>query len=250
PPSCATTFKAFGADRKNPLPTLEAFQRAFPADDRAMLVIKVNNPMAGPALHPIVRQLRGQCAEDSRLRLVEEPLFYRDILTLYASCDAFVSLHRAEGLGLGLMEAMALGKPVIGTAWSGNMIFMSGSNSCPVGYRLLAGKTSLDVYSKRLLGRRALGGGPDVDDTPDWMRRLVTEPSLRLSIGLRAAESMTAWEAEASRGAFLDELRSIYEQLSSMPSFRARRARLREVERQLFRRDRRRRPLEHVQLLL
>jgi glycosyltransferase involved in cell wall biosynthesis len=103
------------------------------------------------------------------------------------------------------MEAMALGKPVIGTAWSGNMSFMNATNSCLVGYRLVPVKSGLDVYSRRLLGRRALWADADIDDAATWMKRLVAEPSTRSKIGLRAAESMEAHEREADRGSFLDE---------------------------------------------
>ena len=49
-----------------------------------------------------------------------------------AACDAYVSLHRSEGTGLTITDALALGKPVIATGWSGNMDFMNVSNSFPV----------------------------------------------------------------------------------------------------------------------
>ena len=44
---------------------------------------------------------------------------------MMAACDCYVSLHRSEGLGLTMAEAMAVGKPVVATAWSGNLDFMS-----------------------------------------------------------------------------------------------------------------------------
>jgi glycosyltransferase involved in cell wall biosynthesis len=245
-----TSFEAYGADRKNPLGAVAAFRRALPDDRNAMLVIKVNNPMAGRAPHPIVTRLRDECAHDSRLRVIEEPMAYRDVLTLYASCDAFVSLHRSEGLGLGLMEAMALGKPVIGTAWSGNMSFMNATNSCLVGYRLMPVKSDLDVYSRRLLGSRALWADADIEDAARWMKCLVAEPSTRLKIGLRAAESMEAYEREADCGAFLDELTSIYNYLPTRASFQAKKARLAEIERQLLRNDRRRAARASVERVL
>ena len=58
------------------------------------------------------------------------------VAALTAVCDVYVSLHRAEGFGLGMAEAMYFGKPVIATAYSGNMDFMTLANSCPVGYRM------------------------------------------------------------------------------------------------------------------
>ena len=56
---------------------------------------------------------------------------------LHRLCHAYVSAHHAEGWGLGLSEAMAYGKPVIATAYSGNMDFMDEGNSLPVPYRLV-----------------------------------------------------------------------------------------------------------------
>lgn len=250
PITFVTSFEASSADRKNPLATIEAFRRSRPDNSLAMLVIRVNNPISGGVLHPIVTRLRDECANDPRLRLIECPLTYREVLTLYASCDVFVSLHRSEGLGLGLMEAMALGKPVIGTAWSGNMTFMNATNSCPVGYRLVPVKTTLDVYAKRLLGGSAVWADPSIADASAWMRRLIEEPSLRSSIGRRAAESMAMHEREAERATFLDELRAIHEHLPTMPSFESKKAYRSDIERQLVRGDKSRAIRERLERLL
>jgi glycosyltransferase involved in cell wall biosynthesis len=206
--------------------------------------------MNGGVLHPIVSRLRNECAADHRIRLIEYPLTYREVLTLYASCDVFVSLHRSEGLGLGLMEAMALGKPVIGTAWSGNMTFMNATNSCPIAYQLVPVKTTLNVYSKRLLGAGALWADPSVADAAAWMRRLVQDASLRSRIGRRAAESMATHEQEAERATFLDELSALHEYLPTMPSFEAKKEYLSEIERQLARGDKPRAARAHLGRLL
>jgi glycosyltransferase involved in cell wall biosynthesis len=245
-----TSFEAYGSDRKNPLAVVQAFRRCFPDDHRAMLVIRINNATAGGAPHPTVVQLREQSANDTRLRLIESPLSYGDVLTLYASCDAFVSLHRSEGLGLGPMEAMALGRPVIATAWSGNMTYMDTTNSCLVGYRLVPMKTTLDVYSKRVLGRGVLWADADIDDAATWMMRLVEEPSLRFRIGSRAAEAMAVREREAERGTFLDELSAIHESVATLPSFRGKKTYVAEYERQLRRNDARRAVWSPIERLL
>ena len=64
------------------------------------------------------------------MHVITEVLPYDDdVISLYASADCFISLHRSEGLGLGMMEAMLLGKPVIATGWSGNLDFMTADNS-------------------------------------------------------------------------------------------------------------------------
>src|SRR5438552_82314 len=125
-------------ERKNPFAAIRAFQSAFSSEDPAHLVINVNNAQAGGRGSDLLAQLRNEVMRlGNRVTLIKNFLTYGEVLQLYASCDVFVGLHRAEGLGLGLMEAMALGKPVIATGWSGNMTFMNHANSCLIGYRLI-----------------------------------------------------------------------------------------------------------------
>ncbi len=105
--------------RKNPHAAIEAFRRAFPAPGSARLVLKSVNADADPDGYEELRALAGDAAidfHDGYWPAVE----IRDFL---AACDAYVSLHRAEGTGLTIAEAMAIGKPVIATDWSGNTRF-------------------------------------------------------------------------------------------------------------------------------
>jgi hypothetical protein len=69
--------------------------------------------------------------------VLDRVLSNADVFGLQRVCDAYVSLHRSEGLGLGMAECMAQGKPVIATAYSGNLEFMTESNSCLVDYALV-----------------------------------------------------------------------------------------------------------------
>ena len=233
-------------ERKNPLAAVEAFGRAFPADVRAMLVIKVNNPMGESNQPAMMLRLHEASARDPRIRIIEEQYSYEQVLTLYASCDAFISLHRSEGFGLGLIEAMALGKPVIATAWSGNMTFMNSLNSCLVGYRLVPVKATHREYSKRLLGRGAVWADPDIADAAAWMARLARDASLRSAIGSSASAWVAAYETEAERGAFLDEITTRSEQLPHMPSYQRRKEGLHAWERELVRGDKRRARRESI----
>ena len=207
--------------RKNPFAAIEAFRRAFSADDSAHLVIKVNNAQAGsPSSNPLA-QLRSEVASlGNRVTLIESILAYDEVLQLYASCDVFVGLHRAEGLGLGLMEAMALGKAVIATGWSGNMTFMNHVNSCLVGFRLIPVAGSIGVYSRDFLGHDVRWADPEIDEAAAWMRTLARDAILRASIGARAAEDMRRFLVEGERGLFLDELRAIWEHASFLPRVR------------------------------
>ncbi len=122
-------------ERKNPLALLRAYRRAFGPRDDVHLLIKVTR--GGVDLANLAR-LRKMAAEEGAPVTVCDELVSREQATGYiAMSDAVVSLHRSEGFGLVLAEAMALGKPVIGTRYSGNLAFMNGGNSLLVEHRLV-----------------------------------------------------------------------------------------------------------------
>lgn len=207
-----TSFEpASDPERKNPFAAIHAFLKAFPSGSGALLVIKVNNSRRDGALHPAVARLHELCRGHPNILILDVVLSYPDVLSLYASCDCFVSMHRSEGLGLGLMEAMALGKPVIATAWSGNMSFMSHANSCLVGYELIPARSDLQVYSKRYLGKDAYWADPSFEQAAAWMQELTRNASRRKDIARRAADSMALYQTLAKKGAFLDELIALHE---------------------------------------
>jgi FkbM family methyltransferase len=121
------------SERKNALASIDAFNAAFTRDDPARLIVKSQNMALDPDYFSRM-QLR---ADSGNVTLFNGSWGSTDIQDLMAACDVYVSLHRSEGMGLTLLEAMSLGKPVIATGWSGNMDFMSTSNSYPVQYRFV-----------------------------------------------------------------------------------------------------------------
>ena len=124
----------------------------------------------------------------------------------------YMCLYTApKGLGLGLMEAMALGKPVIATAWSGNMTFMNYTNSCPVNYHLIPVDACTSIYRKETQGLETTWADPDIEEAAAWMARLADDPDLRDQIGRKAANDMRQWQDEACQGKFIDELQAIWE---------------------------------------
>ncbi len=225
-------------ERKNPFAAIDAFQSAFANDSRAGLVIKLNNAhTAGRTLIPSLAKMRDQCSGDPRIRIIDETLGHSEVLCLYASCDAFVSLHRSEGFGFGLIETMALGKPVIATAWSGNMAFMNQTNSCLVGYKLIPVDANLPVYSSDFLGRTATWADPDLEQAAAWMRKLVDDPEVRISLGERAAMDMAELQKEARKAKFVDEICAVWQNAAFLPrrSMGDKLKGLQEVERALLR---------------
>jgi glycosyltransferase involved in cell wall biosynthesis len=165
-------------ERKNPRGALQAFVQAFPPDDQsAVMVIKVNNPDRRP-----LAEITDQIGQRSNVVLIDRVLDRREVDSLIASSDCFVSLHRSEGFGLPIAEAMAIGKPAIATNWSGNVDFMNAANSAPIDFRLL----TLD----RDFGPYAAGqqwADPDLEQASLWMRRLRDEPALGRELGAKAA---------------------------------------------------------------
>ncbi|MCE1254194.1 MAG: glycosyltransferase, partial [Anaerolineae bacterium] len=85
--------------RKNPMAVIEAFQRAFAEHDNVHLVIKINNPITSNQMHPYVAELQERYAGNKQIHIITHKLSYLDVLSLYACCDVYVSLHRSEGLG-------------------------------------------------------------------------------------------------------------------------------------------------------
>lgn len=108
-----------GIARKNPAGCIDAFKQAFPDDPRVGMVIKAQRVQGLPRWQEVVSAARA----DPRIRLLEGSFSRGRLLDLYRNLDAFVSLHRSEGFGRNIAEAMLLGKPVIATAYSGNLDF-------------------------------------------------------------------------------------------------------------------------------
>ena len=125
-------------DRKNPQACVEAFLSAFSkdeySDDSVGLVIKVHAPKQP---NKAWEKLKALAASDSRIHIIEQTLDRPDLLALYQTCDCFVSLHRAEGFGRGLAEALQLGLRVICTGYSGNLDFCYEPAAELVDYRLV-----------------------------------------------------------------------------------------------------------------
>ena len=116
--------------RKNPLAVIEAFRAAFRRSEKATLVIKVSRGRS----HPEAFAQLEEAAREAGVILVDDVLSRARAYGFIEMCDCFVSLHRAEGFGLCLAEAMLLGKPVVATNYSGNLAFMHPGNSLLVDY--------------------------------------------------------------------------------------------------------------------
>lgn len=195
--------------RKNPFGAVDAFRRAFPGTEAVQLAIKVNNPTAHGRQGELLAKLYSLIEDDPRVVLIRERLAPQDVLSLYASCDATVSLHRSEGLGLMPLEGMRLGVPAIATGWSGNMTYMTHSGAALVRHSMVPNDESCAQYSPRNVGVRSRWAEPDIDHAASWMRRLHTSPDLRHRLAATAKRDALAYDARARRLDFMKELAAI-----------------------------------------
>jgi glycosyltransferase involved in cell wall biosynthesis len=138
------TFDFFStARRKNPVGLVEAYTRAFEAGDGTQLVVKTFN---GDVKPESLAQLERAAAGRDDIHILDRFLPVEQKDALLARADAYISLHRSEGFGLSLAEAMLLGKPVIATGYSGNLQFMTPANSWLVGYELVRVGEGVEIY--------------------------------------------------------------------------------------------------------
>lgn len=135
-----TTFDAFSwPQRKNALAVVEAFLTAFGNADKVRLIVKTQNAEHVHSEHQrrAWAVLKERCTNDSRIEIINETYSPKRQRELLLSCDCLVSLHRAEGLGIDVLDALASGIPVVATAYSGNMDICTDQNSWLVDYDLV-----------------------------------------------------------------------------------------------------------------
>ncbi|MFC3750522.1 glycosyltransferase [Paenibacillus sp. GCM10012306] len=152
-------------ERKNPQASINAFKAAFEPNDMGVgLVVKVNsatnNSKELSELHDLVGNYQN-------IYLIKQTLSRNDTNALLLVTDSYISLHRSEGFGLGLAEAMYLGKPAIGTNWSSNVDFMNANNSCLVDYRLVQLTEDHGPYKSYQHWAE-----PDIEHASSFMRKL------------------------------------------------------------------------------
>ncbi|WKJ88723.1 glycosyltransferase family 4 protein [Methylomonas montana] len=204
-------------DRKNPYAAIDAFKLAFPNSPDCHLAIKVNYSSGDERIKESVNHFLEYIGSDSRIHLIQENLTYYDLLCLYASCDAFISLHRSEGLGLVPFEAMRLGKPVVATAWSGNMSYMNYTNSCLVQFDLVPIEANTLHYGSNELGFETKWAEPSISQAAAWLKKLAEDTEFRLQLGIRAAADANQHHELACKTAFVDELKAIWENREFLP---------------------------------
>lgn len=160
-------------ERKNPLGVVAAFELAFNPQDPVGLVVKITDLHLRPDVATEIRE----AATRMPVYLIEDRLSRADNLSLLASVDAYVSLHRSEGFGLPIAEAMALGKPVVATAYSGNEDFTNQDTAFLVRYELAELTESHSVYPAGFHWAE-----PDIEEAATQLRSVALEPETRRNV--------------------------------------------------------------------
>lgn len=179
-------------ERKNPLGLISAFAKAFRREEPVTLAIKVSRGGSNPAGW---RRLQEEAAA-AGVVLLNEVMPREDVYALMHCCDAYVSLHRSEGFGLTMAEAMLMAKPVVATGYSGNLDFMTPANSRLVDYRRIPIDQELPFYRKGCLWAE-----PDYDQAAAWLRWVYDHPADAQALGERARQDLRRLLSFESAGA-------------------------------------------------
>ncbi|WP_237217379.1 glycosyltransferase, partial [Falsiroseomonas oryziterrae] len=170
---------ASSLSRKNPEGVIEAFRRAFGADPTARLLLKTQR--LGEMPQEAARLAAMAAGPNIEIRYAT--LDAAGLDALYDEADVLLSLHRAEGFGLSLAEAMLRGLPVVATGWSGNADFLTPGTGIPVPWRLVPAQDPQRTYDHP----DQRWAEPDLDAAATALRRLRDDPAEAARLGAAAA---------------------------------------------------------------
>jgi len=169
-------------ERKNPMAVIDAFKIVFSLHKKVTLLIKSTNAVYNEEMF---KYLNKKAEGIENIKIMDAYLNKVELHSLINLCDCYISLHRSEGLGLPIAEAMLLGKPVIATGYSGNMDFMNINNSFPVKYSLVEIKNDRGPYKKGNLWAE-----PDILHAAELMSYVVNKRSEVSVIANRGREDI------------------------------------------------------------
>ena len=205
-----TVFDALSVpERKNPLGTIRAFVRAFPNPSDVSLLVQASHAEQVPGLRDALRE----AARGASVLIRNGVLPRSDLDALFAACDAYVSLHRAEGFGFPIAETMSLGKPVVATDYSGSTDYLDESTGFPVRWRRTTLPETIRDYEAGTPWAE-----PDEDHAVEMLRRVVEdrdEAARRGEAGRRRIAELYAPEAVGRRLA--SRLKSLRTRLGEAP---------------------------------
>ena len=190
--------------RKNPLAAVRAFAAALGGRADAKLVFKVQRAARYREELEEVKSAAEGAGIGAQLVVIEEYLPHQMLYGLTAACDVYLSLHRGEGFGIGMAEAMMMGKCVVATDWSANTEFVKAGVAFPIGYRLVPIRAGEYFESMKEWAEA------DVGEAAAVLKRLYERPEERAAVGAKAKEFIAAHFSvenfRASVEAFLEDV--------------------------------------------
>lgn len=178
---------SFGSsmERKNPMGLIAAFNAAFAQTEDAYLLLKANTGKDSTEK----RELLAAIAQHPNIRLIDQHWSRSQVLGLIQSSDIYASLHRSEGFGLTIAEAMLVGTPAMVTAWSGNMDFCTASNSFLIDYKAIQVNSTHPEFSKLA---SATWADADISQAAQTLREIYRDRSKVSDKQSRCAADMQA----------------------------------------------------------
>ncbi len=184
-------------DRKNPFGLVECYRATFGPDDGVTLVLKTMN---GRTNAEGTERLRWECMDRPDIVIIDAALDTADTNALLNMADCYVSLHRAEGLGLTMAEAMLLGKPVVATGYSGNMDFMDEQTAYLVPWATASVPPTAAPYSTS-----STWAEPDLQRASAILTSIVNRPEAAKAVGARAREHLMSKYTPEQCGATMQQ---------------------------------------------
>lgn len=169
---------ASDAERKNPLFTVRAFLSAFKDNFSVKLILKTRNLDCDLDLQNMLFRIT---EKHRNVVIIDGYMEYSELNELYSKTDVYVSLHRAEGFGLTISDAISRGIPVLTTGYSGNMDFCNAADTRLVSYELRHVGYNRPRY--RSYDRWA---EPDMDDTVEAFIELFADHKRWIEKALKA----------------------------------------------------------------
>lgn len=175
--------------RKNPNGAMLAFARAFGNTPNAKLLFKTNDSTAHEREHLLLKSLANELGIGQRFTTIDTYMPTADIYGLTAACDVYLSLHRGEGFGLGVAEAMSLGKPVVVTDYSSTTEFCKSDSAILVPYHIV--DIPRKMRDNPCYAKVKTWAEPDIDAAATALRNLYDHPEKRHQLGESARRFIT-----------------------------------------------------------
>ena len=177
--------------RKNPCAAIDAFRMAFDGDPSTQLIVKTSNLSSFSQGLNLIESAKGSA---NNIVVIDKIMSASELTALYTKANVVMSLHRSEGFGLTLAEAMMRGLPVVATNWSGNVDFLTEETGMPINYRLVPSEDPQGTYHHP--GMR--WAEADVAEAAAALRCLHDNRAFCATLGRGAAQfASRTWSAEA-----------------------------------------------------